>query len=63
MANKKGLLKQNKFSTFDINIIDNNEHLKNEIQCTYIINSNFYTKIMEIRLGTCVTFYIIDMKR
>ena len=63
MANKKGWFKQNKFSTFDINIIDNKENIKNEIQCIYIMNTNYYKKSMDIRLGTNVTFYIIDMKR
>ena len=63
IANKKGLIKQNKFSTFDINIIEYKDNIKNEIQCIYIINSNFYSKAMDIRLGTYVTFYIIDMKR
>ena len=63
VANKKGWLKQNKFSTFDINIIDNKENIKNEIQCIYIMNTNYYKKSMDIRLGTNVTFYIVDMKR
>ena len=62
-ANKKGYLKQNKYITFDINIIDNNDNIKNEIQCIYIMNSNFYRKAMDIRLGTNVTFYIIDMNK
>ena len=63
VANKKGILKQNKFSTFDINIIDDKENVKNEIQCIYLMNSNYYKKAMDIRIGTCVTFYIVDMKR
>ena len=63
VANKKGWLKQNKFSTFDINIIDYKESIRNEIQCIYLINSNYYRKTMDIRLGTYVIFYIIDMKR
>ena len=62
-ANKIGLLKQNKFSTFDINIIDYKSNLKNEIQCIYLMNSNYYTKKMDIRIGTNVTLYIVDMKR
>ena len=62
-ANKIGLIKQNKFSTFDINIIDNNSNVKNEIQCLYLMNSNYYTKKMDIRLGTNITIYIVDMKR
>ena len=63
IANKIGILKQNRFLSFDINIIDYNESIKNEIQCIYLMNSNFNNKPMEIRLNTCVTFYIIDMKR
>ena len=63
IANKIGLIKQNKFSTFDINIIEYKDNIKNEIQCIYIMNSNFYSKTMDIRLGSYVTFYIIDMKR
>ena len=63
IANKKGVLKQNKFLTFDINIIDSKANVKNEIQCIYLMNSNYYTKTMDIRLGTYVIFYVIDMKR
>ena len=62
-ADKIGLLKQNKFSTFDINIIDKKSNLKNEIQCIYLMNSNYYTKKMDIKLGSLVTIYIVDMKR
>ena len=62
-ANRIGLIKQNKFSTFDINIIDYESNIINEIQCLYLINSNYYTKKMDIRLGTDITLYIIDMKR
>lgn len=63
IANKKGWIKQNKFCTFDINIIDYEENIKNEIQCIYLINSNYYKRTMDIRIGTNVIFYIIDMKR
>ena len=62
-ANQIGLLKQNKFSSFDINIIDSKSSIKNEIQCIFLMNSNYNNKIMDIRLGTDVTLYIIDMKR
>ena len=62
-ANKIGLLKQNKYSTFDLNIIDYKSNIKNEIQCIYLMNSNYYTKKMDIRIGTLVTLYIVDMKR
>ena len=62
-ANQIGLLKQNKFSSFDINIIDSKSNIKNEIQCIFLMNSNYNNKIMDIRLGTYVTLYIIDMKR
>ena len=62
-ANKIGLIKRNKFSTFDINIIDNRSNIKNEIQCLYLMNSNYYTKKMDIRLGTDFVLYIIDIKR
>ena len=63
VAKNAGLIKQNIFSTFDINIVNNESHIKNEIQCIYLMNSNYYNKTMDIRLGTKVTFYIIDMKR
>ena len=59
-ANQIGLLKQNKFSSFDINIIDSESHIKNEIQCIFLMNSNYNNKVMDIRLGTDVTLYIID---
>ena len=63
VANKKGWLKQNKFCTFDINIIDYEDNIKNEIQCIYLMNSNYYKKTMDIRIGTDVIFYIVDMKK
>jgi len=63
IANKKGAIKQNKFLSFDINIVDYTSNIKNEIQCIYLMNSNFYTKSMDIRLGTIVTFYIVDMMK
>ena len=63
IANKKGKLKQNKFLNFDINIVEYTSNIKNEIQCIYLMNSNFYTKSMDIRLGTIVTFYIVDMMK
>ena len=62
-AKKIGCLKQNKFSVFDINIIDDKSHVENEIQCIYLMNSYYYTKKMDIRIGTKVILYIVDMKR
>ena len=58
-----GCLKQNKFSVFDINIIDDKSNVENEIQCIYLMNSYYYTKKMDIRKGTKVILYIVDMKR
>ena len=63
IANKKGVIRQNKFMSFDVNIVDYTSNIKNEIQCIYLMNSNFYTKSMDIRLGTIVTFYIVDMMK
>ncbi len=62
-ANKIGCLKSNKFSKFDINIIDFNENVENEIQCIYLMNSYYYSQKMDIRIGTKVILYIVDMKR
>ena len=62
-ASKIGLLKENKFCSFDINIIDYNSNVKNEIQCIYLMNSNYYTNKMDIRLGTDIILYIVDMKK
>ena len=62
-AKKIGCLKQNKFSSFDINIIDYDDHIENEIQCIYLMNSYYFTKKMNIRIGTRVILYIVDMKR
>ena len=62
-ANKIGCLKSNKFSKFDINIIDYNENAENEIQCIYLMNSYYYSQKMDIRIGTKVILYIVDMKR
>ena len=63
IANKIGILKQNKYLSFDINIIDYESNIKNEIQCIYLVNNNFFNKSMDIRIGTVITFYIIDMIR
>ena len=62
-AKKVGCLKPNKFSVFDINIIEKNRYVENEIQCIYLMNSYYYTKKMDIRVGTNVILYIVDMKR
>ena len=48
---------------FDINIIDYNENVENEIQCIYLMNSYYYSQKMDIRIGTKVILYIVDMKR
>ena len=61
IANKIGALKQNKYLSFDINIIEYESNIKNEIQCIYLVNNNYFNKSMDIRLGTLITFYIIDM--
>ena len=62
-AKKIGCLKQNKFSVFDINIIDYDKNVENEIQCIYLMNSYYYSQKMDIRIGTKVILYIVDMKR
>ena len=62
-AKKIGCLKENKFSSFDINIIDNESQVENEIQCIYLMNSYYYSKKMDIRIGTNLVLYIVDMKR
>ena len=59
---KIGSVLKNKYCSFDINIIDFNNPIKNEIQCIYFMNTNFYTNKMDIRLGTILTLYIIDMQ-
>ena len=60
IANKKGLFLKNKFLFFDLNIIDYEEPLKNEVQSIYLMNSNFYTKKMDIRSGTIIVFYLTE---
>ena len=62
-AIKKGLLKENQFCSFDINIIDYESNVQNEIQCIYLMNSNYYTNKMDIRLGNDIILYIVDMKK
>ena len=62
VTNKKGIFSKNKFLTFDLNIIDYKEPLKNEIQPIYLMNSNYYTKKLDIRIGTIIIFYITDIK-
>ena len=62
-AKQIGLLKQNEFSDFDINIVSNKLNVENEIQCIYLMNSYYYTKKMDIRIGTKIILYIVDMNR
>lgn len=62
ITNKKGIFSKNKFLTFDLNIIDYKEPLKNEIQPIYLMNSNYFTKKLDIRIGTIIIFYITDIK-
>ena len=62
VTNKKGIFSKNKFLTFDLNIIDYKEPLKNEIQPIYLMNSNYYTKKLDIRIDTIIFFYITDIK-
>ena len=59
---KLGIILRNKYCSFDINIIDLDSPIKNEIQCIYFINTNSYTNKMDIRIGSTLTLYIIDMK-
>ena len=62
VANKKGVFPKNKFLLFDLNIIDYDEPLKNEVQSIYLMNSNFYTKKMDVRYGTIIIFYLTVYK-
>ena len=62
IANKKGIFQKNKFLLFDLNIIDYDEPLKNEVQSIYLMNSNFYTKKMDVRYGTIIIFYLTVYK-
>ena len=62
IPNKIGIFPKNKFLFFDLNIIDYYKPLQNELQSIYLMNSNFYNKKMDIRVGTIIIFYIIDYK-
>ena len=59
---KTGIINKNKFCSFNINIIDEETPLKNEIQCIYFLNMNSFYKKMDVKLGSDLIFYIIDMK-
>ena len=59
---KLGFVLKNKYCSFDINIIDLNSPVKNEVQCIYFMNTNNYTNKMDIRIGSTLTLYIIDMQ-
>ena len=59
---KKGVLKKNKFCSFDINIIEEDASAKNEIQCIYFLNMNAFRNRMDIKLGNDLLFYLVDMK-
>ena len=62
IPNKKGIFAKNKFLFFDLNIIDYDKPLQNEVQSIYLMNSNFYNKRMDVRIGTIIIFYITDYK-
>ena len=62
IAKQKGTVVRNQYCSFDIKIVDFDSTVQNEIQCVYFMNSNFYSKRMEIRVGTKLFFYIIDMR-
>lgn len=62
VANKIGIFTKNKYLFYDLNIIDYNEPLRNEIQPIYLMNSNYYNKKMDIRIGTVIIFYMTDYK-
>ena len=59
---KIGILRKNKFCSFDINIIEEEIPAKNEIQCIYFLNMNSFLNKMDIKLGNDLLFYIVDMK-
>ena len=59
---KTGLFLKNKFCSFDINIIDEESPAKNEIQCIYFLNMNSFRNKMDIKLGSDLLFYVVDMK-
>ena len=59
---KEGIFHKNKYLFFDINIVNESQPLRNEIQCIYLMNTNYYDKIMDIRIGTIIVFYITDYK-
>ena len=61
LAKQKGTVVRNKYCSFDIKIVDYESKIQNEIQCIYFMNSNFYSKRMEMRVGNKLFFYIIDM--
>ena len=58
---KIGILKKNKFLSFDIHIVEYDKSVQNEIQSIFLVNSNNFSNKMEIRENTFITFYIIDM--
>ena len=59
---KIGFVLRNKYCNFDINIIDFDKAYRNEIHCIYLINTNNYTNKMDIRIGSTLILYIVDMK-
>ena len=59
---KEGIFHKNKYLFYDLNIIGYDQPLRNEIQSIYLMNTNCYNKIMDIRIGTVIIFYITDYK-
>lgn len=56
-----GVLKRNKFFSFDIQIVDHQEKIENETQCLGILNINSFQSRYMIHVGTHVTFYCIEL--
>jgi hypothetical protein len=56
-----GIIKKNKFTNCDIEIVQGDTPITNETQCLGLLNINQIANKIQLRVNTCVLFYITDL--
>lgn len=60
-ANSVGKITKNKFANFEFEVVQKDQEIQNEIQSIFLLNSNFFADKIQIRQGSNVIFYVIDL--